>query len=376
MFDHDFTTPVKICSKCGEKFPATKQYFYASKKSDDGLRPECKGCHRNPVRIPGYENVPEGYKRCARCGDSKPLGEYFRSSYSYDGLKSACKDCYAMASGRKRHQNPYENVPSGYKRCTKCGDVLPDTSEYFYQRSNGKLRDDCKECKSAYDYVYRMLHADEIRQGQILYRILNEDRIRSRVKTRYWENVALRREKSSQYYYANRKEFLRKCREYRIINIDRVTEYRKEQYRKDPEKAKKAAKEWRQNNPDKSKANKKAAYLRRLARIGAGYSSFTAGDWIRCLEYWDHRCAVCGASEGFWNTIAADHWIAVSMGGENSATNVVPLCHSKKDGGNCCNNLKGNQHPGEWLKSRYGSQKADKIVKRVEDYFEWVRLQK
>lgn len=33
----------KICTQCGEKFPATTEYFY---KSGNGLRPTCKACHK------------------------------------------------------------------------------------------------------------------------------------------------------------------------------------------------------------------------------------------------------------------------------------------------------------------------------------------
>ena len=34
----------KTCTKCGEIFPATAEYFYKFKKGKYGLRSECKKC--------------------------------------------------------------------------------------------------------------------------------------------------------------------------------------------------------------------------------------------------------------------------------------------------------------------------------------------
>lgn len=35
----------KTCTKCLQPFPATKEYFYAAKKTKDGLHAWCKKCH-------------------------------------------------------------------------------------------------------------------------------------------------------------------------------------------------------------------------------------------------------------------------------------------------------------------------------------------
>ena len=45
------------------------------------------------------QDVPDGYKRCNRCGKIKPIDEFQRNCDSKDGKKSLCKDCVSF---RKR----------------------------------------------------------------------------------------------------------------------------------------------------------------------------------------------------------------------------------------------------------------------------------
>jgi len=43
-------TKTKVCSKCGEEKPLTKEYFYSRKESKDGFRSDCKVCN-NKLRV-------------------------------------------------------------------------------------------------------------------------------------------------------------------------------------------------------------------------------------------------------------------------------------------------------------------------------------
>lgn len=38
---------MKRCTKCGEEFPATKEFFSSDAQKRDGLRPDCKSCNSN-----------------------------------------------------------------------------------------------------------------------------------------------------------------------------------------------------------------------------------------------------------------------------------------------------------------------------------------
>ena len=103
---------------------------------------------------------------------------------------------------------------------------------------------------------------------------------------------------------------------------------------------------------------------RRRARKLNLPDNWTVDDWLHALDYFDHRCAVCGKAASGSRFLAADHWIPLASDDEkNPGTvpwNMVPLCHGNRG----CNNSKGATHPHEWLKKSQGVQwrtKADEI---------------
>jgi DNA-directed RNA polymerase subunit RPC12/RpoP len=97
----------------------------------------------------------------------------------------------------------------------------------------------------------------------------------------------------------------------------------------------------------------------------------TPTDWERCLEYWGHRCAICGRPRGLWHTLAQDHWIPLTHPDcpGTVATNILPLCHG--EGG--CNNSKGKKEPVAWLRARLGSRRARGKLQEIRAYFLWMR---
>lgn len=65
--------------------------------------------------------VPEGYKRCSKCGEVKPVGEFYKNRTGRDGLQHYCKIC-----GLEKYKKYYEenkdivNVRlKKYYRCVK-----------------------------------------------------------------------------------------------------------------------------------------------------------------------------------------------------------------------------------------------------------------
>ena len=53
-------------------------------------------------------NVEEGFKRCSKCGEIKPISEFYKCKRKTDGLRSDCKQCH-KAVRNEYYQNHREN---------------------------------------------------------------------------------------------------------------------------------------------------------------------------------------------------------------------------------------------------------------------------
>jgi hypothetical protein len=86
-------------------------------------------------------------KRCCRCGETKPSGEFFRNAARADGLGSACKACCGAAE-RERWRTPQMRQAVLARRrairayleslkarpCEDCGRSFPPRELHFHHR--------------------------------------------------------------------------------------------------------------------------------------------------------------------------------------------------------------------------------------------------
>lgn len=65
----------------------------------------------------------EATKRCRRCGEHKPAGEFHRKSDSRDGLQSFCKVCNSLAAAASSYKISVEEVARlwSIEECQACG---------------------------------------------------------------------------------------------------------------------------------------------------------------------------------------------------------------------------------------------------------------
>lgn len=258
------------------------------------------------------------------------------------------------------------------KCCSKCGVEYPATSEYFYKIQSGNLRNSCKKCRDA--YVQEWCEDNRPRRREIV----------NRWDDNHPEQIAKWRDEHREYllnyhrnyYIENRDILLIKGKEWVERNPEKSREIKSRHYQNHTPIVKARSKKWRQDHPERYALSMRVCGARRRSRRQKLPDSFTNADWRRALEYFHHCCAVCGRQlkDLFdTHTAAADHWIPLSYDGENPGTvptNIVPLCH----GENGCNNSKTNKLPDEWLIQRFGKRKAKQVMKRVQEYFEWVAL--
>jgi 5-methylcytosine-specific restriction endonuclease McrA len=121
---------------------------------------------------------------------------------------------------------------------------------------------------------------------------------------------------------------------------------RAERYRSDPEAAHASSRAWKKNNPVRARVHR----LRRDARDKTGESGdLTADEWEEIVGSYRetftdahgvtargrYRCAYCARRMARVN-LTIDHVVALSRGGRNTRSNVVPACLS-------CNSSKSDR---------------------------------
>ncbi len=258
------------------------------------------------------------------------------------------------------------------KTCTKCGRVLPATTEYFRKTPSGKLglHSWCLDCEreASRARTQRYYQSDNIRSKHYEYmrqygkeynqRSEVKEARRLRNRRRYLDDPKVREKAKryhDKYYEVNHVQLLEYYRNYRRNNRQEIKAYNQHRNARDREQC-------------------RIHYHNYQARKRALPNSYTLEHQQFALEYFNGCCAVCGRP--FYDlfserTMALDHWIPISSDDcpGTTPTNIVPLCHGV-DG---CNTRKQARDPQEWLVSQFGKRKAREIMARVEQYFDAVR---
>lgn len=236
------------------------------------------------------------------------------------------------------------------KQCSKCGEIYPATSEFYSpsDRYRSGFISYCRDCG-------RAMHA------------------RWREKNR--EHT---REYSKKYWEENREECLRRMYQRREENREEYLQWRRDWYKQNGDKLRRKARKYARENRDARKRYEKSArklkrihLVRYRARKASLPDNFTTDDWQYALNYFHGCCAVCGRQlNGMFGEVKpnADHWIPITDESCPGTVpgNIVPLC----GGVGGCNQRKADTPPEEWLEREYGKRKGQKILKRINEYFE------
>lgn len=340
--NHTPLIPLKQCSlkeKCvhpnGSWLPATTEFFSKHKGCKDGLRSHCKACQK-------------------------------------------AKDAEYYAT----HRDEIIRKSTQYKR--DHAEQTREKSRQFETRNREKRRIQRKRTYAANPEKYRA-KGRRWRENNLEKAIEQERNKRERNRDRLNELARQRRKANPELFRENQRRYIERDPE------RRKAIYRKSYYRHH-EKRKAASREylhthkhqkreyyrnWKRANPERYRYLRNTGNARRYARIKSLPADFTAADWEHCLEYWNYRCCICGNPAGLWHVIAQEHWIPLSdPRPDNPGTvpsNILPMCHTMKDGEGGCNNSKHNRDPIVWLNERLGKHRAQEILTRIEAYFEWVR---
>jgi 5-methylcytosine-specific restriction endonuclease McrA len=187
------------------------------------------------------------------------------------------------------------------KPCTKCGQVLPATSEFFHKHKKAVdgLSQRCKPCRIEDNNIYKANNPDKLRESNRKY---NETHREQRA-------IADKKKPSRQPAY--------------IIN------YRAKYYERTSERQKKASKEWRKNNPEKFRKQWRQSRARILSVYSEPYL-----EW-EVLSLHGTKCWLCGleidleanrliGSDGWEQSLHLDHVIPIKQNGPDVLWNVQP----------------------------------------------------
>lgn len=226
------------------------------------------------------------------------------------------------------------DVPEGFKRCAKgeqcvhpLGCIQPATEEYFYKdkRMPDGYKKRCREC------------------------------CKRTARVHYYSNIEAELTRSRAKYAKNPSLQLARTRNWRNAN---------------PDKAKASQRNWIEQNRGKIRSNaRRSNYKRRTRKKGLPHS-LTELDWLRALDYFEHCCAYCLDPPQVGQTLHADHFIPLASRKCPGTVpeNIVPACRH-------CNSSKGRKHPKRWLTERFSPFYALIALRRIRDYFEWLKSQ-
>jgi 5-methylcytosine-specific restriction endonuclease McrA len=203
------------------------------------------------------------------------------------------------------------------KVCSKC--KLPKDRSMFYKDKNNwdGLRSQCKECSKSYKKEHKELYKEKISEYRKSYYELNKFRVATQQK---------------EYRLVNREKIASYQKEYLAQNKERLSAYIGNYYIINKEKMKESMREWRRNNHAVVQG---LHQKRRALKRGAEICDLTRKEWEIIKASFGYKCAYCGIKT---NKLTQDHITPLSKGGNHTAQNIVPVCHS-------CNAKKGARGP-------------------------------
>lgn len=235
-------------------------------------------------------------KRCTKCGEVKPLGEFYRKSKARDGHDFRCKVCAKTAVSTWNATNHERHLAT------------------------------CAE--------YRNANREKVNEWRREQRRRDPEHVRSLEKASYHKHRSAKIDRARAYYQVHRLERLA---------------YQRTRHQANPQPNRERALYWRLNNPERYRASLRrhyaghvSEYVARARRrnahiraIGMLAGNHTEQEWQNLLAKHNGQCVACGTTE----RISRDHIVPLSKGGNDLIENIQPLCMP-------CNRRKGNSLPG------------------------------
>ena len=239
-------------------------------------------------------------KTCRKCGDSKPVDDFYRDKTYAEGFQSACKQCVRQKARDWRLANHDRSIAYGKQ-----------------WRAENQQR--IAVTRSA----WRVANAEADRESRRAWAAANPEKMRQYSKDWARRNPELVRARRQRWYEENRAEILAKSRE----RAHRDTERNRQRQRL-----------WREANPEKNRANTQRY---RASKRGAQSYTITEKDIRRIESRQRGGCVYCRERFGAGRRATIEHVLPLSRGGAHGIGNIALACIP-------CNCAKKDRTVMEW----------------------------
>jgi hypothetical protein len=235
-------------------------------------------------------------KRCTKCGEAKPLDEFYKDSRYRDGHISQCKECKRIQGRDYTHRNLTKKLAYNAKWRVSNPDKVKAQAQRYYGRHREQIK--------AYSVLWVAAHRETCKE---MYRRYRE------------KHKELLLERSRDYESKNYEWRLEQHRQWRASNPEKSRELTRRWNHLHPDKRREVERRYRTNHPDKMRDKARLRYARKLGAITELV--------IRAQVYQrdNGRCHICGkkVNSQKWHL---DHLVPLSLGGEHSYRNVAVAC--------------------------------------------------
>lgn len=129
-------------------------------------------------------------KKCTRCSEEKELEEFGAKKINADGRDTRCKKCLAEIKREwvVRPKKEKEVIPEGFHKCSKCGEIKP--IEVFHKRVKCKdgYSHTCLDCDNKYNAEWKSENRDQHLATRKAWYNANRDTERERMFAYYRRN--------------------------------------------------------------------------------------------------------------------------------------------------------------------------------------------
>lgn len=230
--------------------------------------------------------------------------------------------------------------------CSKCHQTFPLTSKYFRPTRSGNFRTSCRECTRKYNNQYYQGNRDSILEQKAQDR-LDRPEFYAEQNRKHKEDPIEKAVRAKKYREENPEKVKAQLGDWRRRNPVHIKTYSAEYYIENKDKILVRKRSTYRKNPTVYiLIGKKSKATRRAQKRQAG-GNFTKSDLLRMYDEQEQRCAYCGTAIywGVLHDIHIDHVLPLSRGGSNNPDNLALTCAD-------CNLAKRNYLLDEWLITR------------------------